>query len=59
MTEREMNVAVYMLRCLQLGLRIADLELLDEGLVTDMIVESSNDNCEYAVLANKEDIKRF
>lgn len=59
MTEREMNTAVFMLRCLQLGLRIEDLDLLDEGLITDMIVEAANDECEYATLADKEDIKRF
>lgn len=48
-----------MLRCLQLGLRIEDLDYLDEGIITDMIIESGNDQCEYPVLASKEDIMRF
>lgn len=59
MTEREMNTALFTLRCIQLGLRIEELEMLDEGFITDMIVESANDDCEYASIATKEDIERF
>lgn len=54
-----MNVALYMLRCFQMGLRLTELEELNQGLVMDMITEASNDDYEYPSIANKEDFKRF
>lgn len=32
-----------MLRALQIGLRMEDLEEIEEGLVMDLIIESNND----------------
>lgn len=54
-----MNIALYMLRCFQMGLRLIELEELSQGLVMDMITESSNDSYDYPSIANKEDFKRF
>ena len=54
-----MTVALYALRCFQLGLSIADLETLSVGFVLDMITESANDNCEYKQLATQEDFDKF
>lgn len=54
-----MTIALYSLRCFQLGLHMADLEQLEYGDVIDMIIEQSNDQCEYAQLATKEDIRNF
>lgn len=48
-----------MLRCYESGLRIADLEELDEGMVLDMLTEAANDQCEYRELASQEDMDRF
>ena len=48
-----------MLRCIQLGISIADLDLLPLGLLYDMITEASNDDVEYAVIASQEDIDRL
>ena len=54
-----MNVAVYLLRCFQMGIRLCELEELDQGLVMDMITESANDSYDYPSLATKEDFERF
>ena len=48
-----------MLRCFEMGLSIADLHFLDEGQVLDMMVERSNDNCEYSQVATQKDFDRF
>lgn len=36
-----------------------DLELLTIGMVTDMMIEAGNDQCEYPQLATQEDFDRF
>lgn len=59
MTDRPYNTGVYMLRCLELGLRPSDLCLLDEGLVIDMMIEKRNDGEEYQQIATQEDFDRF
>lgn len=46
-------------RCIQLGLSMADLELLSISLINDMYAESRNDDCKYAELATQEDFDRF
>lgn len=48
-----------MLRCVQLGISISDLDLLSVGLVNDMFIELKNDECKYPVLATQEDIDRL
>lgn len=40
---REINTAIYALRALQIGLRMDDLEEIEEGFVMDLIIESNND----------------
>lgn len=45
-----------MLRCVQLGISISDLELLSIGMINDMFIELKNDEYEYPVLATQEDI---
>lgn len=54
-----MNTAVYMLRCFQMGLKMADLEELNEGFVVDMMIESANDDYDYPRIATKEDFAKF
>lgn len=58
-TEREMTTPLFLLRCVQLGLSMEDLELLSIGLINDMYAESRNDDCKYATLATQEDFDRF
>ena len=39
-----MTTPLFLLRCVQLGLSIRDLDLLTIGLVNDMFIESRNDD---------------
>ncbi len=39
-----MTTPLFLLRCVQLGISIRDLDLLTIGLVNDMYVESGNDS---------------
>ena len=54
-----MTTPLFLLRCVQLGLSIRDLDLLTIGQVKDMYVESRNDEYKYAVVATQEDFDRF
>ncbi len=47
------------MRCLQLGLRITELDDLEYGFVMDMITESGNDEYKYREVATQEDFDRF
>lgn len=38
-----MTTALFMLRCVQIGLSIRDLDLLTIGMVNEMFIESRND----------------
>lgn len=42
-----MTTPLFLLRCTELGLGMLDLDYLTIGLVTDMLVEKSNDDYEY------------
>ena len=48
-----------MLRCVQCGISISDLELLSIGMVNDMFIEMKNDDYEYPVVATQEDIDKL
>lgn len=54
-----MNTALYVLRAKQMGLTLDEMEILDEGFITDMIIENNNDSCEYDILADQSDFDRF
>ena len=58
-TEHEMTTPLFLLRCVQLGLSIVDLDLLSIGLINDMYIESRNDEHKYAALTTQEDMDRF
>lgn len=42
-----------------MGLSMTDLELLDMGMILDMMTERSNDDVEYDTLATQEDMDKF
>lgn len=48
-----------MLRCVELGLRPADLELLEYGQVMDMLIEKGNDAEDWQQVATQADFDRF
>lgn len=54
-----MTTPLFLLRCVQLGISIRDLDLLTIGMVNDMYAESGNDSCKYPQLATQEDFDRF
>lgn len=50
---------LFMLRCVQLGISIRDLELLTIGMVEEMFIERRNNEVKYAVKASQADMDRF
>ena len=54
-----MTTPLFMLRCVQLGISIRDLDLLSIGLVNDMFIENGNDDYDYKEVATQEDMDRF
>jgi len=54
-----MTTALFMLRCVQIGIAISDLDYLTIGMVDDMFIESANDEYNYPYLANQDDFDNF
>ncbi|WP_298482154.1 hypothetical protein [uncultured Ruminococcus sp.] len=54
-----MTTPLFLLRCVQLGLSMADLDLLSIGLVNDMFTERENDAAEYDYKATQGDFDAF
>lgn len=59
-TTREMTTAVMLLRAAEVGISIADLDLLTIGMLNDIFIEKFNDaEGEYEDVATQEDIDTF
>lgn len=54
-----MTTALFMLRCVQLGLSIADLDLLTIGSVNDMFNEKSRDEIHWREEATQADMDKI
>ena len=57
-----MTTPLFLLRCVQLGISIRDLDLLTIGMMNDMYVESGNNqdaDKKYSVIATQADLDRF
>ena len=54
-----MTTPLFLLRCVELGVSIQDLDLLTIGLITDMWTERANDGVKYRKLATQEDFDKF
>lgn len=54
-----MTTPLFLLRCVQIGLSISELDLLTIGTVNDMYAEMSNDDYSYAQTASQADMDRF
>ena len=48
-----------MLRCVQIGLYVGDLEKMTLGMVYDMMTEYNNDDVPYPYIATQEDMDRL
>ena len=51
-TEREITTPLFLLRCLEVGLSISDLDLLTIGMVLDIWTEKGNDSVKYKAVDN-------
>ena len=49
-----MTTPLFLLRCLQIGLRLSELDMLTIGMVNDLFIESQNDDWEYDEVATQE-----
>ena len=58
-TERELTTPLFLLRCMEVGISIPDLDLLTIGLVMDIWTEKGNDGTQYTVRAFQGDFDRF
>ena len=54
-----MTTPLFMLRCVQLGISIRDLDLLTIGMITDMVTESQRDSETFDVVAGQEQFDAF
>ena len=54
-----MTTPLLLLRCVQLGIGIRDLEMLTIGTVLDMYTEMERDGEEWIEMAGQEDMDRF
>lgn len=54
--DREVNTALFLLRAVQCGISISDMELLSIGMINDMYTEMKNDEYDYPVMATQADI---
>lgn len=54
-----MTTSLFLLRAVELGLSVSDLDLLSIGLVNDMFIEKSNDDYKYKEVATQEDFDKF
>lgn len=54
-----MTTALFLLRAMQAGLSIRDLDLLTVGMVMDIFTERINDDYKYPLKATQADFDRF
>ena len=54
-----MTTALFLLRCIEVGLTLNDLDDLTIGMVNDMFIEKSNDNYEWKEIATQSDFDKF
>lgn len=58
-SSREMTTPLFILRCIEIGISIRDLDLLTIGMVMDIWTEKANDDVKYQQIATQEDFDKF
>ena len=58
-TDREMTTPLLLLRAVQLGVHISEMDLLTIGTINDMYSEMQRDEEPHAQLASQDDMDRF
>jgi len=54
-----MTTPLFLLRCVEIGISIRDLDLLTIGMVLDIWTEKGNDAVTYDRVATQEDFDKF
>lgn len=54
-----MTTPLFLLRCVEIGISIEDLDLLTIGLVLDIWIEKANDDVKYQKMETQEDFDKF
>ena len=54
-----MTTPLFLLRCVEVGISIQDLDLLTIGIVLAMWTEKANDDMKYEQVAQQEDFDKF
>ena len=54
-----MTTPLFLLRCVQIGLSLTDLDLLTIGMVNEMFIAKDNDEATYEYKATQDDFDRF
>ena len=54
-----MTTPFFLLRCIEIGISIRDLDLLTIGMVMDIWTEKANDDVKYQQIATQEDFDKF
>lgn len=54
-----MTTPLFLLRSVEIGISVRDLDLLSVGLVIDMWTEKANDGVKYRKVATQEDFDKF
>lgn len=54
-----MTTPLFLLRCVQIGLSLGELDLLTIGMVNDMFTEKGNDDFKYPYRAEQADFDLF
>ena len=58
-SSREMTTALFILRCVEIGISISELDLLTIGMVLDILTEKSNDSVKYSKVAGQAEFDKF
>ncbi len=58
-SSRQMTTPLFLLRCLEVGISISDLDCLKIGMVMDIWTEKGNDSVTYDKIASQEDFDKF
>lgn len=58
-SSREITAALFLLRCVEIGISISELDLLTIGMVLDIWTEKSNDGAKYSKVAGQAVFDRF
>ena len=54
-----MPTPMFLLRCIEIGISIRDLDLLTIGMMMDIWTEKANDDVKYEQIATQEDFDKF